>query len=140
MKQNILIILAVVIIVAIGLLAKFYPTQTPTSPAAQKEQNVAQIAPKERPAQILFECKDKKTINATFHNTTSSSAVDIILSDNRTFSLPKIVSPEGTYYTNPDKVIVFWNKEATAFITENNKETFSNCIASPTQNSETIIK
>lgn len=79
-------------------------------------------------AQARFTCADDKTIDATFY----SDKVDLVLSDDRTESLPQVMSGSGARYANADESFVFWNKGDTAFITEgtdpNAPPTFADCV------------
>lgn len=75
---------------------------------------------------VTFQCADGKSIQATFYPQ-KDEFVDLVLSDGRTLKLPHAISASGARYANSDESIVFWNKGDSAFITENNQETFSNC-------------
>lgn len=90
--------------------------------------------------QILYNCKNSKTIVATYRMGTPTEtqpgempkpngSVDALLSDGRVLSLPQTISASGVRYANADESIIFWNKGNGAFILENNKETFSDCIS-----------
>jgi membrane-bound inhibitor of C-type lysozyme len=81
----------------------------------------------ERPvARATFNCKDGKSIDATFY----TDKVELKLSDGRSLSLPQAMSASGARYANKDESFVFWNKGNTAFITEGarGKETYSDCL------------
>ena len=89
-------------------------------------------------AQVVYNCNDNKTIDATFYNGKSrsvnpgeppvpSGSVGIILSDGRSFNLPQTISADGGRYASNDESFIFWSKGAGAFIEENNKTTFENC-------------
>ncbi len=84
--------------------------------------------PESKPAvkAVTFQCADGKSIQATFYPQ-KDEFVDLVLSDGRTLQLPHAVSASGARYANSDESIVFWNKGDSAFITENNQETFSGC-------------
>jgi len=75
----------------------------------------------------VFNCKDGKSIDATFY----ADRVDLTLSDGRSLNLPQTMSGSGIRYANADETFVFWSKGDTAFITEgsDDKETFSDCLA-----------
>lgn len=134
MKESVKIILAVIFIVALGLLVKFYPKQNQTTPQAQNTQAPVSVEKKSaQPFGAIFNCKDKKTITAIFHNG-GTSGIDITLSDKRTFSLPFTASENGNYYGDPNGSLKLWKKDATLKITENGTETYSNCTPSQTQN------
>jgi membrane-bound inhibitor of C-type lysozyme len=77
-------------------------------------------------ARATFNCKDGKSIDATFY----AGRVEIRLSDGRSLSLPQAMSASGARYANKDESFVFWNKGNTAFITEGAqaKETYSDCM------------
>ena len=73
---------------------------------------------------VVFNCADQKSIKAKFYK----SRVAIVLSDGRSRSLPQVISASGARYANKDESFVFWNKGDTAFINENNEETFKDCV------------
>jgi membrane-bound inhibitor of C-type lysozyme len=77
-------------------------------------------------ARATFNCKDGKSIAATFY----ADKVELKLSDGRSVSLPQAMSASGARYANKDESFVFWNKGNTAFITEGagGKETYSDCL------------
>ncbi len=72
---------------------------------------------------VTFSCSEDKTIGAIFF----SNKVEISLSDGRNLTLPQTISASGARYANEDESIVFWNKGDTAFIEENNANTYVNC-------------
>jgi membrane-bound inhibitor of C-type lysozyme len=74
---------------------------------------------------VTYLCDENKSITATF--TPADENVELTLSDDRTMTLPHVISGSGARYANEDESFVFWNKGNTAFITENGEETFSNC-------------
>jgi membrane-bound inhibitor of C-type lysozyme len=78
-------------------------------------------------SKVVFDCKDGKTIDATFY----ADKVDLTLSDGRSMSLPQTMSASGIRYANADEAFVFWSKGDTAFVTEgaDEKETFSGCVS-----------
>lgn len=89
----------------------------------------SQPAPKHKKAIInaaTFNCKGGKTISAAFYQ----RAVGLSLSDGREIDLEQTISGSGARYANADESIVFWNKGDTAFIQENGKETYSDCVVS----------
>lgn len=74
-------------------------------------------------------CDDDKSIQATIH-IPEDEAVDLVLSDGRTMTLPHAVSADGARYANADESIVFWTRGETGFITEggDGETTYSNCV------------
>ena len=72
---------------------------------------------------VTYSCEGGKTIQAKFYK----DKVDLKLSDDRTLTLPQAISASGARYANDDESIVFWEKGATSFMTENDKETFKDC-------------
>ena len=97
--------------------------ETPSAPAGGTSTSTA-------PSTIhaLFTCDAGETIAAVFHNGPQSS-VELTLSDGRKLTLPQVLSGSGARYANGDESFVFWNKGNTAFIVENGKTTYSDCIA-----------
>lgn len=91
-------------------------------------------------ATALFSCDSGKTINSAFYSGKTipstnpnmppipGGSVSLILSDGRNMNLPHVVSADGGRYANKDESFVFWNKGNTAFITEKNIQTFTNCV------------
>lgn len=86
-----------------------------------------------------YMCKDEKTIQAEFYKGGTipvkpgempipTGKVFLKLSDGRAMTLPQTISASGARYANTDESIVFWNKGNTAFIAENNVETYSDCV------------
>lgn len=71
-----------------------------------------------------FNCAEDKTIQAIFFK----NGVELTLSDGRNMFISQVVSASGTRYANTGESFVFWNKGDTAFVEENNKITFNNCL------------
>ena len=87
---------------------------------------------------VSYKCDDNKKIEASYYSGPTvtvkpgeppqpSGKVALTLSDGRKMTLPQTISGSGIRYANSDESIVFWSKGETAFITENNVETYSNC-------------
>lgn len=76
-------------------------------------------------SEVVFTCKDDKSIDASFF----ADRVDLRLSDGRTLNLPQTMSGSGIRYANADETFVFWSKGDSAFVTEGaeDTETFSDC-------------
>ena len=87
------------------------------------DQNSAK-ASEEKIAAAIYKCKGDKTIDATFF----TDYVDIKLSDNRNLKLSRVISASGARYANEKESIVFWSKGNTAFVEENGKTTFDDCV------------
>ena len=51
--------------------------------------------------------------------------------------LLQAISASGARYANTDESFVFWTKGNTAFIEENHKTIFKDCIATPTEKAPT---
>ncbi len=88
---------------------------------------------------VSYVCKNSKTIEAVYFVGTPvatvpseppvpTGRVDIVLSDGRTLSLPQTISASGIRYANGDESIIFWSKGNGAFLMENNKETYMDCM------------
>jgi membrane-bound inhibitor of C-type lysozyme len=115
------------------------------------------VWPKARPstghpvASATFSCDGGKTIQATFYSGTSTLSTDpnqppvlggsvaLVLSDGRNMILPQVISADGGRYANASESIVFWNVGDTAFMTENNAKTYTNC-TTPSDNSTTSVQ
>lgn len=91
-----------------------------------KNQDISKELGKPSAVGTIFGCDERKNIQATFHDG-SSSVIDLILSDGRTLVLSQTVSASGARYTTEDETVVFWNKGGAAFIEEGGKTTFANC-------------
>ena len=73
---------------------------------------------------VTFTCDDQKEIRALFFE----DKVQLALSDGRNFTLSQGISASGARYVNDNESFVFWNKGNTAFIQENDANTYDNCI------------
>lgn len=129
------IVAAIIVVVKIATGPNTQPTQQPTVEAPSAGQPTA-----EQPiAMATFHCDGGKTINAAFFTGTTTppaapgmpptpgGSVALTLNDGRTMTLPQTISADGARYANADESIVFWNVGDTAFITENNIQTYVNC-------------
>lgn len=86
-------------------------------------------------------CDEDKTINAKYYKgseapkpqpeemPTPTGSVEINLSDGRQLTLPQTISASGIRYASTSEDVIFWSKGNTAFIVENDIQTFSGCIA-----------
>ncbi len=83
-----------------------------------------QLLSKKDIIKATFNCKEDKFITAEF----SKEKVNLVLSDGRNVELPQALSASGARYANANESFVFWNKGDTAFIEENNKMTFTDCL------------
>lgn len=90
-------------------------------------------------SEVNYICDDSKTIKASFYEgkyipvepgepPIPTGSVEIILSDGKSFNLPQTISASGVRYANNDESLIFWSKGDSAFILENNEETYANCI------------
>jgi membrane-bound inhibitor of C-type lysozyme len=92
--------------------------------------DAAQPAATRPPADVIaatFTCDGKKRVRAVFRNR-AQPQVDLVLSDGRCLSLPQAKSASGARYANRDESIVFWNKGDGAFVEEQGKRTYDNCV------------
>ena len=98
-------------------------------------------------AQVSYLCSGGKAINATYYSGTPmptpkpgeppspNGVVKIALSDGRQLTLHQTLSADGTRYSNGNpstggsESFVFWSVGNSAFINENDKETYSGCVA-----------
>ncbi len=90
-------------------------------------------------AEVIYNCQDNKSIQAAFYEEEEvfvepgempipSGRVEIILSDGRSFNLPRTLSASGIRYANQDESVIFWSKGETAFLMEAEETTFQNCL------------
>jgi len=82
---------------------------------------------------VTFSCAGNKTIQVLFF----ADKAELTLSDGRHMLLLQAISASGARYANTDESFVFWNKGNTAFIAENHKTTFKDCIATGTDQEPT---
>jgi len=129
MKTKIIVVCCLVLVVLIVAIVAWTEEQPPVS--GQSDGRLIATA--------KFFCDGGKTINAAFYAGTSTPSADpnrppvpggsvvLVLSDGRNMTLPHVISADGGRYANADESIVFWNRGDTAFITENNSQTYANC-------------
>lgn len=90
-------------------------------------------------SKVNYDCSGSKKIEASYFEGPTikvkageppkpSGKVSIVLSDGRTMTLPQTISGSGIRYANEDESLVFWSKGEGAFITEKDRETYSNCV------------
>ncbi|MCX6789333.1 MAG: MliC family protein [Candidatus Gribaldobacteria bacterium] len=92
-------------------------------------------------SQVDYQCDGGKIINAKYYQgpkapqaqpgemPTPTGSVQLILSDGRQLNLPQTISASGIRYATTSEDLIFWSKGNGAFITENNVQTYSGCIA-----------
>lgn len=73
---------------------------------------------------VVYTCDENRQIEAKYRD----NKVNIVLSDKREFTLNHTLSASGTRYTNKNKNVVFWSKERSALLEENNQTTYQNCV------------
>jgi membrane-bound inhibitor of C-type lysozyme len=78
---------------------------------------------------VAFHCADKKKIRVRI-TLGEPGSVFLRLSDGRSKRLPQMISASGAKYGDTAEKFVFWNKGDTAFIIENEKVTYRNCVSS----------
>ena len=95
------------------------------------------------PPTLTYYCTGDKTIRATFTNRPAeggAGAVELILSDKRTFNLPQAVSGSGIRYedtkTRYGTDVALIGKGDNAFLTENGHITYEDCIAAIVEESD----
>jgi len=132
--KNIIIWIIVLIVIVVVVIIVWPHIQPPVVSAPAGKQPTGQLV-----ATAIFSCDGKKTIKAAFYAGTSTPLTDpnrppvpggsvaLTLSDSRNMTLPHVISADGGRYANADESIVFWNVGDTAFITENNIKTYTNC-------------
>ncbi len=91
-------------------------------------------------ATVHYACAGGKTIYASYYEASSTppknpgepptpgGSVALVLSDERTVTLPQTISASGIRYANPSESFIFWSKGEGAFVDENNQETYSDCV------------
>lgn len=81
------------------------------------------------PKVAVFNCAGGKTVTATFYPG-DDKYVDLDLGDDRRMTIPRALSASGARYAKSDESFIFWNKDNTATIWENNAIIFDNCVTS----------
>lgn len=89
---------------------------------------------------VDYSCASGKSITAEYMQTsgatttpaagqppTPTGSVKVTLSDGRTMTLPQTISADGARYGSD--AFVFWSKGNGAFVTENNTQTYTDCVA-----------
>ncbi|MDD5433549.1 MAG: MliC family protein, partial [Candidatus Pacebacteria bacterium] len=92
-------------------------------------------------SQADYLCNEGKTINAKYYKgpeapvpqpgepPTPTGSVELVLSDGRQLTLAQTISGSGIRYATSNEAIIFWSKGNSAFITENDVQTYQGCIA-----------
>lgn len=80
---------------------------------------------------VDYSCASGKSINAQYlQEGTSTGSVKLVLSDGRTMTLQQTIAADGARYSNGGaETFVFWSKGNSAFVTENNAQTYTDCVA-----------
>jgi putative hemolysin len=78
--------------------------------------------------QATFRCADDRSIEVVFSNGARNSA-SLAPSDGRSLSLPQGPSGSGARYASDGDRVVFWNKGDTAFLEEDGRMTYRDCVA-----------
>ncbi len=138
--------LILIVVIAVLAIVVFMPRQNVLAPAPNSSSSLqTQASSTTLIATANFSCDSKKSIAASFYKSpiavppvpgqppVPNGSVGLTLSDGRIMTLKQTISADGGRYANSDESIVFWNKGDTAFIQENGKETFSNCVVSKNQ-------
>lgn len=96
--------------------------------------------PKDTPvAQVSYACADALSLTASYYEgkkvetapgemPVPTGRVELVLSDGRRLSLPRTLSASGIRYANQTESLVFWSKGTTAFLMENNDQTYADCV------------
>lgn len=127
----------IVILITVSFIIIMAQTHTiPAKPLPIGKQPASRLI-----AKAVFLCDGEKSVITAFYSGETipsaspdlppvpGGSADLILSDGRSMNLPHVVSADGGRYANADESFVFWNRGDTAFITENNAQTFANCAA-----------
>ena len=92
-------------------------------------------------SRVSYLCKGQKTIEAAYYTgppaptpkpgepPRPTGSVALKLSDGRSLELPQTISASGIRYANQNESIIFWSKGNGAFVLENNRQTFTGCVA-----------
>ena len=134
-KKNIIIGLIAIILIIVGIaLNNSYKPKTTISTNTDSKTN------ENLTTNVSFSCDSNKTIKASFYKGPTpavalpdqppvpTGSVKLSLSDGRSLELPQTISADGGRYASINNSIVFWNKGNSAFIIENNKDTYTGCI------------
>ncbi|MCX6790794.1 MAG: MliC family protein [Candidatus Gribaldobacteria bacterium] len=92
-------------------------------------------------SQVDYQCDTGKTINAKYYEgakakepqpeemPTPTGSVELVLSDGQHLTLSQTISGSGIRYATANESLIFWSKGNSAFITENDVQTYSGCVA-----------
>jgi membrane-bound inhibitor of C-type lysozyme len=89
-------------------------------------------------AEAYYQCDSAKQLKARYFKgptatvtpgepPSPSGLVELTLNDGALLLLPQTLSGSGIRYASPNEKIIFWSKGENAFVTENEKETYSDC-------------
>lgn len=131
------IIVAVLFLGACG--ARLFFIHQRNSQNIQQENNTPELI-----SSVSYLCDSQKTIFARYYQKKQTAQVststpgmppvplgmvELVLGDGQEMTLPQTISASGIRYANQDESFVFWSKGNSAFIMENNIQTYSGCIA-----------
>lgn len=114
--KHLLIGFGVFAVVALGY---FFWYEKSVAPSPETTQSLGETI-----AEATYACDGGKVIDARYMD----KAVEIKLSDARSFTLEQTISGSGVRYANEGEAIVFWNKGNTAFVEEEGETTYQNCV------------
>lgn len=134
-KLGILIIVIIVAIVVLFLLRK--DTEAPTLSNRNEPQATSPVSP----SSVKKENKESDTQNTQIIEYVCDEGREVVLTlsgpeyrnakvnfGDSSASLTHVVSASGSRYTNGNESIVFWSQGNEAFIEQNGKTTYENCI------------
>jgi membrane-bound inhibitor of C-type lysozyme len=128
-KTIFIALIAVLILVAFAWFSTKQLDNQPTDSMPEGQENLPVATSSVEQIKATFNCPDGRFIQVTFNNSkTSTSSVDLVLSDGRTISLPQVISADGARYANADESFVFWNVGDSASIQEQGTTTFVDCV------------
>lgn len=116
-KRSIIIIALFIAIAALALAGYFFFQENPLRGGSSVEEG----------REVVYRCDNGNEIRASF----SDTGVAFSLSDGRSFNLLTVPSASGAKYTNRDGSIIFWTKEYSAFLEENDESVYTGCVVSP---------
>ena len=86
-------------------------------------------------SRATYICSENKTFSVTF----SERQAEVSLGSDAKFTLEQMVSASGTNYSNDSDALVFWTKGEEAFVEQDGKQTYSECLLLTTSGGEIEI-
>ena len=125
-NENVAVSFAVIMIaLGLGYFLMHRSVQAPVHNTVSNSDSTVSAPPAGDQVFVLA-CDAGKSMMVTFHIPEDKTA-DVILSDGRTLSLPKVSPNGGVLYSNADASIILGASNNKLVLSENKKDTYTNC-------------